>query len=169
MPEIIKSHKCYALPEVFESFGLQEHYNAKTVEHNKSFIIGSFKITPFSVFHDVPNVGYVIASKHGGKLLFATDCTHFEPSFKSLTHIAIEANYSRPVLDYNVTTGKVHPFVKKRVIKSHMELEETNKFLESNDLSKVKEIHLIHCSSDNLDKEKAQKEVEELTGKTVYI
>jgi len=157
------------LPEVFESFGLQDYYNSKTVEHNKSFIIGSFKITPFSVFHDVPNVGYVIASKHGGKFLFATDCTHFEPVFKGLTHIAVEANYSRPILDYNVSLGKVKPYLKKRVIKSHMELEETKNFLTSNDLSKVKEIHLIHCSSDNLDKEKAQKEVEELTGKNVYI
>ena len=169
LPKIITTHPCYALPDVFESFYIGEHYNRNDIKHKKSFYINTLKITPFSVFHDVPNVGYLISSKHGGNLLFATDCTHFKPRFNNLTHIAIECNYDRESLDYNVESGQVNRFVRNRVIKSHMSLDHTKDFLIKNDLSHVEQIFLIHCSSENLDKEKAEKQVRELTGLPVVM
>ena len=57
----------------------------------------------------------------------------------------------------------------KRVIDTHFALEDVKEFLKANDLSKVKEIYLIHLSDGNSDAEQFKREIQELTGKTVFI
>ena len=57
----------------------------------------------------------------------------------------------------------------ERLIKSHFSIENVLAFLRANDLSKVKEIWLIHLSDGNADAGKFARMVEAATGKPVYI
>jgi phosphoribosyl 1,2-cyclic phosphodiesterase len=58
---------------------------------------------------------------------------------------------------------------KKRVMRSHFSLDNVKEFLRANDLSKVKEIHLLHLSDGNSDEARFKREIQELTGKPVFI
>jgi phosphoribosyl 1,2-cyclic phosphodiesterase len=59
--------------------------------------------------------------------------------------------------------------LKSRLLKSHFSLENVKQFLRANDLSRVREIWLLHLSDGNSDAERFKREVMELTGKPTYI
>jgi len=63
----------------------------------------------------------------------------------------------------------VPPALKKRILKSHFSLENVKEFLKANDLSRVQEIWLLHLSDGNSDAERFKREIQELTGKMVFI
>jgi phosphoribosyl 1,2-cyclic phosphodiesterase len=140
------------------------------IEHQKQFTVGSFIILPFELEHDVENTGYLIYSrKTKEKLAYITD-THFcRYRFKNLTHLLLEANYATDILEENIRTGLVDPSMRKRLLHSHMSLENAKRFLRANDLSNVQEIHLIHLSALNADERRFKREVQAITGKLVYI
>lgn len=130
----------------------------------QQFQVGIFNIMPFSVEHDVPGcLGYLI-SDGLDKLLFAVDTAFIGPRFKELTYICIECNWSDRTL-----SPSLDQYVKRRLLKSHMSLETCKKFLAAQDLSTVKEIHLLHLSDWNSDAELFKREVQSLTGKPVYV
>jgi len=81
----------------------------------------------------------------------------------------IECNYSKKILDENIAAGRVPAAQKNRIIKSHMSLKTVKDMLRANDLSQVKEIHLLHLSDRNSSAKLFKKEIQELTGKPVYI
>lgn len=146
------------------------HHRIKTVDQKKQFSIGTWTILPFDVEHDVSEpYGFLLANKAGDKLLFATDTFYVRYKFKGLTHIMIECNYSMDILEENIATGRVHKEMKNRLLRSHFSLENVKKFLQANDLSKVQEIHLLHLSDSNSDEERFKREIQELTGKLVFV
>lgn len=165
---------CQAGIRVYSS--LDTFVNLKYSNHNTipakeltSITAGEFVFMPFKLIHDVTNYGYIITHPEMGKIVFITD-THYCPySFKGLTNIIIEANYDKNILDRNVNSGRVHPVVQKRVTKSHMGLHQTAEFLSANDLSKVNNIVLIHLSDTSSNAVMFQKNIQQLTGKTVHI
>lgn len=147
-----------------------ENSRVKTVKAKKQFQIGTWTILPFEVEHDVAEpIGFLLKNKAGDKLLFATDTYYIRYKFKGLTHLLIECNYSIDILNENIATGRVHKGMKKRLIKSHFSLENVKEFLTVNDLSKVQEIHLLHLSDSNSDEARFKREVQEVTGKLVFI
>lgn len=76
----------------------------------------------------------------------------------------VECNWSKSTLDPDLD-----PSVKKRLLRSHFSLENVKKFLAANDLSRVREIHLLHLSDGNSDAAMFKAEIEQLTGKPVYV
>jgi hypothetical protein len=50
-----------------------------------------------------------------------------------------------------------------------MSLETCKGFLRANDLSRVQEIWLLHLSDANSDAARFKREIQELTGKVVYV
>src|SRR5699024_9187141 len=135
-----------------------------------SISIGTWKVLPFDVEHDVNEpLGFLLMNKQGEKLLFATDTYYVRYRFKGLTHIMIEANYSMDILEENIASGIVTKIMRKRLIRSQFSLENVKEFLRANELSKVQEIHLMHLSNNNSDENRFKKEIQELTGKPVYI
>ena len=60
-------------------------------------------------------------------------------------------------------------FVRDRVIQSHMSLKTCKEFLAANDLTKVNNIVLIHLSDPNSDAKRFINEVEQQTGKNVFV
>lgn len=158
-----------ALDEVFKGKGVSETASfTKRITPGKGYKVGAFKIIPFSVRHDVPCVGYLIEHPDMGKLLFVTDTMMLEYTFSGLNHILLEANYADRILSENIENGTVQPFFWERVMKSHMELETTKEILQSNDLSSVRNIVLIHLSSGNSNAKMFTEEVTKVTGKIVY-
>ncbi len=161
--------------DVYMSKGTQEalsldHHRIKTVESKKQFRVGTWTVLPFDVQHDVNEpLGFILQSDNAGKMLFATDTYYVKYRFTGLTHIMIECNYDQQTLDENVESGRVHPAMKKRVMRSHFSLENLLEFFKANDLSKVEEIHLLHLSDSNSNMERIFKAVTRATGKMIYI
>ena len=158
----------YAIQDVWNSNNISSH-RIHTITPMKQFQIKNLPILPFSVPHDVENVGFLIADGRGDKMLYLTDCYYSPFIFKNLTLIAIECNYSMDILRANVEAGLVGPALKTRIMKSHFSLENVKKFLQANDLSKVQEIWLLHLSDGNSDADRFKREIQELTGKPVYV
>jgi len=119
----------------------------------------AFTIIPFATNHDCPgSVGFVI-SDGADRLLFITDSFYVHNRFKDLNIIAIECNWSEETL-----APDLEPVVRKRLYKSHFSLANVEKFLKANDLSAVREIHLIHMSNGNSDPAMFKRRIEQLTG-----
>lgn len=142
----------------------------RIIKSKEQFRIGTWTILPFDVQHDVNEpLGFLLQSDNGSKLLFATDTYYIKYKFSGLTHLMIECNYDQQTLDENVESGRTHPFMRKRVMRSHFSLENLIEFLKANDLSKVEEIHLLHLSDSNSNVERIFKTVARATGKMIYI
>lgn len=157
------------ISEVAEWFNIQSH-RIKRIEANRPFTVGTWRILPFETQHNAAEpLGFLLASKTGAKVLFATDTYYIRYKFTGLTHIMIECNYSKDILEQNVRNGEVPIPVKRKLLKAHFSLDNVKKFFRANDLSRVQEIWLIHMSNKNADAERFKREIQAVTGKPVFI
>lgn len=142
----------------FRSYGMLPEDNGY-----KSFAIGTFIVKPFPIHHDAAEpVGFMIHSKStSDSLLFMTDSYYTEYLFPGLTHIMIEANYASENLQNDPRA--------RRLRRSHMSIETCIETLKANDLSKCREIWLLHLSAGNADSEDFKRRVQEATGCPIYI
>lgn len=168
--EVVKAGiDTFASQGTLSSLGINVH-NAHAVSSLNQFHICSWTVLPFQTEHDVAEpLGFLLASDTGEKLLFATDTFYLRYKFQGLTAIMIECNYSLDILRENVANGTIDVSLKNRIIKSHFSLENVKEFLKANDLSKVEAIYLIHLSDGNSDEKRFRKEIQQLTGKPVYV
>lgn len=135
-----------------------------------SFKIGTFTILPFDVMHDTEQpLGYLIQSDNGEKLLFATDTYYVPYRFQGITHLLLECNNSLEIMERNIENGSLNAALKERIEKSHFSLENVKEFLESCDLSKLKEVYLIHLSNLNSDEAHFKREIQKVTGRIVTV
>lgn len=140
------------------------------VKAGEQINIGSWRVLPFRAEHECAEpLGFLLASNAGEKLLYLTDSCYCRHTFSGLNYILLECNYCIDIVNANATSGVIPSGMKKRLVKNHMSLKTAKQFLQANDLSKVTEIHLIHLSDKNSNAERFQREVQELTGKPVYI
>ncbi|EAC5129655.1 MBL fold metallo-hydrolase [Listeria monocytogenes] len=131
--------------------------------------IGDWTVLPFRTEHDAKEpLGFMIQRKNE-KLLFITDSYYVRYKFNNINYLMIECNYSSDILEENVINKVIHPVQKKRVLQSHFSLENVKDFLKANDLSQLREIHLLHISEKNGDKERFKKEIQAMTGVPVYV
>jgi len=145
-------------------------HRLKTVEPQQvTFRVGDLLIMPFELEHDVTNLGYLIVNDIGEKLVFITDSFYCRYKFVGITHLMIECNYADDILRANVDAGLIPTDLKNRLLKSHFSLENVKEFLRANDMSKVREIHLIHLSENNAHPERFKREIQELCGKPTFI
>lgn len=163
--------------EIFASNGTlkdlkvkQNINNANALLPNKLVNIGNFKVLPFLVKHDVEEpFGFLIHHKEMGTLLFMTDTYRIDYQFKDINHILIEANHCKQIIEQRFIKGKIAPIRYKRLINSHLNIQNCVDFLKNNDLSQVNNIVLIHLSNENSNEEMFIKNVQEATGKRVFI
>lgn len=156
--------------DVYMSVGTKEGIDFKSsathriniVKHGKRYKIGGFDVVPFNVEHDVSEpLGFLLQHKELGRILFATDTYYLRNTFINVDHILIECNYSEDILE------EIPPY-RVRVLKSHMSLETLKETLKTWDLSRTKDITLIHISEGNGEPKRFRKEIEELTGIKTY-
>lgn len=132
--------------------------------------IGNFTVLPFDVKHDAKEpLGFLVHHSKIGNLLFLTDTYFTQYKFPELNHILVEANYCQEIIKERFVQNTIHPVVYKRLFKSHMSIQSTKVLLASNDLSKVKNIMLIHLSDSNSDAKSFKKQIEGLTGLPTVI
>jgi len=132
--------------------------------------IGTFRILPFEAEHDVPCYGYQVTSEETGeKLAYITDSAYSKYTFTGLTHLMVEANYAQEILLDNAKSERMPLFLAERVIQTHMSIETLLELLRANDMSKVRQIYLLHLSDGNSDAEDFRRQVQQETGAEVYI
>lgn len=133
---------------VYMSQGTAEALETDCTEligHMEQFKVGSLDIVPFTTFHDAREpLGFLIKSRVDGDVLaFATDTVNLRYKFPGLNILAIEANYDKNILD---RCEKMPEKVRYRITNSHMEIDTLCDYLRSLDLSRCREIHLLHLS-----------------------
>lgn len=159
----------YASRGTIEALGATGH-RLKSIKAREHLQLGSWVALPFETQHDAAEpLGLLLANQAGDKLLYATDTYYIRYKFQGLTHIMVECNYSMILLRANVEAGMIEPALKNRILKSHFSLENVKEFLKANDLSRVQEIWLLHLSDGNSDAERFKREIQELTGKMVFV
>ena len=159
--------------EVYTSLGTREsldykNYYPKIIRAGNTFNIGTWSIYPFDVKHDAAEpLGFVLTSVKGYRLLFATDTYVIPYHFPGVTHMLVESNYDENTLQDSLSND-LPSFRYKRLLKSHQSLQTLLMYLERVDKSKLEEIHLIHLSEGNANKELMIEEVQSLTGIKTY-
>lgn len=139
------------------------------VEHAVPMLICDYwHILPFEGRHDVPVFGYQISDGED-ILVFMTDSGYCKYTFNGMTILMIEANFSEEILQKNVEAGRIDPVRAKRVFQNHMSIERVVDMLKINDLSKLKEIRLLHLSDGNSDEVMFKRMVQEVAGVPVIV
>ena len=146
-----------------------EGHRAKVINSQTS--IGTFEVLPFETRHDAEEPrGFLIQSRFTGeRCLYATDTYYLPNKFNGLTQIMLEINYSMELLKQNIESGLVNPKLKDRLLQSHMSLENAVEFFKSNDMSRVKEVIVLHMSQGNADEELIKRTIQELIGRQIRI
>ena len=153
---------CYMTQETANNLGIDGH-RLKVVEPFKLVRFEKWSVMAFPTQHDCPgSVGFVV-SDNTERLLYLTDSYYVRNRFAGLNIIAIECNYSKETMAPNLDSAR-----KQRLFKSHFSLENVKSFLKANDLSAVREIHLVHISRDNGDPEYFKDEIQKATGKPTF-
>ena len=115
------------------------------IGHMEQFNVGSLDIVPFTTFHDAREpLGFLIKSRVDGDVLaFATDTVNLRYKVPGLNILAIEANYDKNILE---RCEKMPEKVRYRISNAHMEIDTLCDYLRGLDLSRCREIHLLHLS-----------------------
>lgn len=146
------------------------HHRVHVVKAYQPFIIGTWAILPFEAVHDAEEpVSFLMASKHGYKLLYVTDSAYVKHRFNGLTHVMLEVNHSLELMQRNLEEGVIDTVLFQRVVRNHMSLERAVEMLKANDLSRVECIWLLHLSDANASAERFKTEIERATGKPVIV
>lgn len=136
------------------------------MESEKVYDLYGWKIMPFRCEHDAAEpLGFLIQLPGGSKVCYATDTAYIRYRFTGVTHWMIECNYSEELLQKN---NDLDSATKSRIRTSHFEIENVKKFFENQDLEKTEKIYLIHLSDSNSDEKLFVKEIEAMTGVSVF-
>lgn len=105
---------------------------------------GEFLIKSFPLVHDVPCCGFLIWHPEAGSVLYASDTEYIKYRFRNLNHILMECNYSKDLIPEDAA-NRAH------VMTGHMELQTVLDFLKVNKNPELRNVVLLHMSSNNAD------------------
>jgi phosphoribosyl 1,2-cyclic phosphodiesterase len=153
-----------------EKLALPNLFNIKKIEKGNYFKVGNFRVVAFETVHDAAEpLLFLIHHKEMGVVLFATDTSYVKYQFNGLNNVLIECNYCPSILEANVKDGIVATSRYDRVVMNHCSLDTCNEFLAATDLTKVKNIVLLHLSDQNSNETECKRIIEQTTNKNVYI
>ncbi len=139
-----------------EKIGITKYHRLHICKHNTPFKIENITITPFETIHDAKEpLGFVIETDKM-KILFAVDTAYLKYNIRNLTHIAAECNYDIETLKEKVKQKKINFTLAKRITQTHQSAEELKIYIDKIDKSRLKEIHLLHKSNNNLSDKKVE-------------
>ena len=133
--------------------------------------LGQYLVLPADMSHDdVTCLGFMIYYKPTEERIFyATDSMFVKQNPKDINYLMIEVNYQQKYLEEAIKEKQMTRENMRRVMRTHMGLDTALKFLDAIDLSKVKEIWILHVSSRNASKEEIKETIQKQTGKVVRI
>lgn len=123
---------------------------------------GRFFIQAFRLVHDVPCYGYYISEPSLGTLVYASDTEYIKYRFQGLNHILVEANYSKDLVSDI-------PEKRRHVLTGHMEINTTCEFLKANNNPRLKNVVLLHLSSESSNAWDFKAKAEKVVGCPVYV
>lgn len=145
-------------------------YRISIISHDKNFTVGTFVIKPLKMHHDVYCLGFLIYSKvTNEQLFFATDTYYIQYKIPPCDYIMVEANYDIELMNERIRNGDTAMAAKDRLMKSHLEINTTIKWLECQNLRKTKRIYLLHLSDGSSNEKEFKRKVMEVTGIPVTI
>lgn len=151
----------YACNQVLSKFSLE----GIRLSHNEKKKVGEMSVIPFRVEHgDTDNLGFIFKD-NDSIVLFATDLMRFTSNLYNIkfTNIFIECNYIDELLQDALDSNE-DEFMKSKYVRqcnTHFSLKNLEEHLRFMDLSKCKEICLLHASKWLIDKKRACKEIKE--------
>lgn len=108
-----------------------------------AFRLGGLTVVPFRTFHDAAEpVGYLLRDGEE-ELVFATDTVGLAYRFPDVTILALEANFEEERL---ARCTRLPEAVSKRIRSTHMEIRRLCGYLQSLDLTRCREVWLLHLS-----------------------
>jgi phosphoribosyl 1,2-cyclic phosphodiesterase len=159
----------YASQPTLNALQIAAH-RANSIESGKVFSIGSWHVLAFETAHDTEgSLGFYMVNFDGEAFLYLTDSAYSPVRFANLSIIAVECNYMADILSSNIQRGSLPQVVGHRVRRSHMALSTVIGLLKANDLSRCREIFLLHLSDGNSDQEAMRRQVQETTGIATYV
>lgn len=119
---------------------------AAEMESGKQFTIGSMDVMPFTTFHDAQEpLGFVMQSRVDGDIFaFATDTVNLPYNFPGVGILAVEANFQQDILD---RCERMPEKTRHRISNTHMEIDKLCQCLRRMDLSRCRELYLLHLSA----------------------
>lgn len=173
VPELLKaSVDVYASEGTWKQFQkgkFDGHHRAHVIKDLEVYDVAGWQVKPFEVVHDAEEtMGFLI---RGGEdlLLYLTDTAYSPKGFDGMTILAVEANWGEDQLRENLRNGSIDKARFGRTASSHMSIERLKRMLKANDLSKVREIHLLHLSDANSDEREFKEDIQKLTGIPTFI
>lgn len=144
----------YASNGTFAAVGGDLMHRAKIIGDETLVKFNGFQVFSFAVQHDAAEpLGFIVLCD-GERLLFATDTYNIQQRFDlPFNVIALECSYNVNVLQGYVDSGEMNEMLAKRLLKSHFEQSACRHYIKHCcDLSRCREIHLLHLSRGNIDK-----------------
>ena len=157
--------------EVFMSQGTAEALELEAVtviESMVQFNIGTLDVVPFATFHDAQEpLGFLIRSRVDEDVLaFATDTVNLNYRFPGLNILAVEANFDAERLNW---MEKMPEKVRRRIANTHMDIDVLCRYISRLDLSRCREIHLLHLSKSTSHEGHFINKVARIVPKTVQV
>lgn len=152
----------YSSKETFDALGIHGRRSNAIKERCLIRLNGIDVLSFYTQHDDTPgSMGFIIKAD-GQFLLFATD-TRSLPKFKhQFSIICIECNYDPEIMSKRVDDGELTRCVAERTMMNHMGKGTLVTYLKDFcNLDICTEIHLLHMSSENIDKEATAKEIYE--------
>lgn len=151
------------------AIGAEKSPYVHSVKSQEVINVGDITILPFKTNHDaVEPLGFILRDDND-IVMFATDTYNMEYTSNGITKLMIECNHSYEIIDKKVAAGTLNKKQAERLVRSHFSFENLKNWLKRNDLTRLKEIYLLHLSKTNADPVQFKKEIEELTGVPTYI
>lgn len=166
---------CYMTKGTAEALGVSGHRLKTFRPFEKaryySEVLKDLTILPFEAVHDVKEpVSYFIKTRDNKEsLVFVTDSAYLKYKIPDCDCLMIECNYVKSVLDKKVEEGKLNTNLRNRIVKNHLSLETLVEALKVSDLSRCKQIYLMHLSDGNSDEELIKRTIQETTGLEVVM
>lgn len=161
--------QCFMGAATAEALDVLGHHNVHVIQSGTAVVTGSWTVLPFDLVHDVPCLGFLVVSRAGEKLLYISDSAYCEYRFENVAIAAVEANYSRGILDRLVDNGTLNQHHAARVIRNHMSIEHAAQLLQGLAMPSLREVHLLHLSGGNSDEKDFQRQIERIVGVPVYL
>ncbi|MCE7039284.1 hypothetical protein [Dyadobacter sp. CY312] len=165
----------------YKKAGLRMYMNQDTMDHwqvegtllasTQQLMIGNFKVKPLEVAHDVECLAFLIDHPEMGRMFFITDSSYcqWNLSAAKIQNWMVEANYDFPTLEQVRQAGMIDKDRYDRILNGHFSIQNCKDFLAANDLSHTVRIVLLHASRQNGNTVQFKREIEDQTGKDVFI
>ena len=148
-------------------FYKEDFYRFKFMKYKETYTIGTWFVTPFETKHDVKEpCGFLIDNTSGDRLVFITDSYYVKYQFPRVTHVMIEMNYEKEIMQENLAYDKKR---QGRLLESHFDYKRAIEFIQNNKSTYLQEVWLLHLSDSNSNEKLFKEETQKVVGVPVYI